>query len=201
MNIGLSTLTLAMPPGQLKYARLVAEPEAQPDVEMEGKVTAVVGNGTELTSPDAKTDSVDAPTESKKAGGESPADEVDAKINGTPALEDVKPEEEVPIPGTEADANGLVIITDEEGQEPPKTAPEGFESEDSVIHHEIKTLQQLEKRVLEIDGRLNPKEIPSVNAWRFTRCKRNNQDLGTLFEMREDFYVYKYPQIIKHSRD
>ena len=124
MNIGLSTLTLAMPPGQLKYARLVAEPEAQADVEMEGELTAVVGSRTELASSDAKTDSVDAPTESKKAGGESPAYEVDAKINETLALEDVKPEEEVPMPGIGTDANGLVITTDEEGQEPPMTAPE-----------------------------------------------------------------------------
>ena len=73
-------------------------------------------------------------------------------------------------------------------------------SDDAVIH-EISTLSQLEVKILEIDGRLNLNEVrPSINPWKALRAKRNNQDLGTLFEMREEFYVWKHPHIPKPPR-
>lgn len=73
-------------------------------------------------------------------------------------------------------------------------------SDDAVIH-EISTLSQLEVKILEIDGRLNLNEVrPSINPWKALRGKRNNQDLGTLFEMREEFYVWKHPHIPKPPR-
>ena len=73
-------------------------------------------------------------------------------------------------------------------------------SDDAVIH-EISTLSQLEVKILEIDGRLNLNEVrPSINPWKALRGKRNNQDLGTLFEMREEFYVWKNPHIPKPPR-
>lgn len=73
-------------------------------------------------------------------------------------------------------------------------------SDDAVLH-EISTLGQLEVKILEIDGRLNLNEVrPSINPWKALRGKRNNQDLGTLFEMREEFYVWKHPHIPKPPR-
>ena len=73
-------------------------------------------------------------------------------------------------------------------------------SDDAVIY-EISTLSQLEVKILEIDGRLNLNEVrPSINPWKALRGKRNNQDLGTLFEMREEFYVWKHPHIPKPPR-
>ena len=75
-----------------------------------------------------------------------------------------------------------------------------IKSDDAVIH-EISTLSQLEVKILEIDGRLNLNEVrPSINPWKALRGKRNNQDLGTLFEMREEFYVWKHPHIPKPPR-
>ena len=75
-----------------------------------------------------------------------------------------------------------------------------LKSDDAVIH-EISTLSQLEVKILEIDGRLNLNEVrPSINPWKALRGKRNNQDLGTLFEMREEFYVWKHPHIPKPPR-
>ena len=81
------------------------------------------------------------------------------------------------------------------------TATASALNSDDAILHEISTLSQLEVRILEIDGRLNLNEVrPSINPWKALRGKRNNQDLGTLFEMREEFYVWKHPHIPKPPR-
>ena len=55
----------------------------------------------------------------------------------------------------------------------------------------------LENKIIEIDGRLDPKDAPIASSWRFIRVQRNNQDLGSLFDMREEFYVWKSPTIVK----
>ncbi len=81
------------------------------------------------------------------------------------------------------------------------TAAASALNSDGAILHEISTLGQLEVKILEIDGRLNLNEVrPSINPWKALRGKRNNQDLGTLFEMREEFYVWKHPHIPKPPR-
>ena len=83
----------------------------------------------------------------------------------------------------------------------PTTTTASAPSPDDAIIHEISTLAQLEVKILEIDGRLNLNEVrPSINPWKALRGKRNNQDLGTLFEMREEFYVWKHPHIPKPPR-
>lgn len=67
--------------------------------------------------------------------------------------------------------------------------------QEDVMLYNITTLRQLEKNFIEVDGRV--RDLPAVNSWKAMRCKRNNQDLGTLFEMRENYYVYKSPEILK----
>lgn len=77
---------------------------------------------------------------------------------------------------------------------------EPLEAPEAVIHYEIKNLRQLMDKAIEIDGRLDPKSVPAASPWRFMRVKRNNQDLGTLFEMREEFYAYKLPKLAKRTK-
>ena len=60
---------------------------------------------------------------------------------------------------------------------------------DDVVLASITTLQALEDKIVTIDGRLGKKV--DGNAFKSIRVKRNNQDLGTLFEIREEWYVYK----------
>ena len=60
---------------------------------------------------------------------------------------------------------------------------------DDVVLASITTLQALEDKIVSIDGRLGKKV--DGNAFKSIRVKRNNQDLGTLFEIREEWYVYK----------
>ena len=90
-------------------------------------------------------------------------------------------------------ANGLAAQTNG-GQSSKASAQE----ED--VFHSISVLTQLENKIVDVDGHFNSKDIPTQNAWRSFRGLRNNQDLGTLFEMREEFYVYKHPQIVKEAK-
>lgn len=45
----------------------------------------------------------------------------------------------------------------------------------------------LAKRILEIDGRI--KSPPNGNSWKEFRCYRNNQDMGSLWEVRQAWYI------------
>ena len=73
------------------------------------------------------------------------------------------------------------------------------EQEEDILHS-ISMLTQLEKKIVEIDGHFDSNDIAVANTWRSFRGIRDNQDLGTLFEMREEFYVYKHPQIVKQAK-
>ena len=46
--------------------------------------------------------------------------------------------------------------------------------------------QMLSTKILGVDGRI--KNAPNGNAWKDFRCKRDNQDMGSLFEIRQDYY-------------
>lgn len=52
-------------------------------------------------------------------------------------------------------------------------------------------LQLLEDKILELDGRI--KNPPQRSAWKSFRCQRNNQDMGSLYEIREQYYVWNNP--------
>ncbi|KAL8848342.1 MAG: hypothetical protein Q9221_006645 [Calogaya cf. arnoldii] len=59
-----------------------------------------------------------------------------------------------------------------------------------VIYFTTSTLWPLEKKIIEIDGRL-PSTMRTASAWRDIRCRRNEQDMGSLFEMRDEYYAYQ----------
>lgn len=45
----------------------------------------------------------------------------------------------------------------------------------------------LGNKMIEVDGRIT--QIPNGNAWKEFRCYRNNQDMGSLWEVRQAWYV------------
>lgn len=59
-----------------------------------------------------------------------------------------------------------------------------------IIQFTISTLFPLEKKIIEIDGRL-PSTTRTASTWRDIRCRRNEQDMGSLFEMRDEYYAYR----------
>ena len=60
---------------------------------------------------------------------------------------------------------------------------------DDVILVPITTLQALENKIVATDGRLG--KTVDGNAFKHIRVKRDNQDIGSLFEIREEWYTYK----------
>ncbi|KAL3458687.1 Asx homology domain-containing protein [Aspergillus heterothallicus] len=60
------------------------------------------------------------------------------------------------------------------------------EEPDEIIVPDITLPTGLTLRMLEVDGRVKP---TNGNAWKEIRCFRDNQDMGTLWEVRHDWYV------------
>lgn len=85
--------------------------------------------------------------------------------------------------------------------DPPTTASTKSESESApcsatttpleIEIHNIAGPNALTKKILEADDRI--KNPPNGNAWKEIRCYRNNQDMGSLWEVRQAWYV-KYQQ-------
>lgn len=257
VTVGSNTLKFAIPPGQLKYARPMAEsrsaikdiPEQeqalQPDdVTQPAAPNNLNGEALNVANGDPSylTNGIEPPAESqpddaeatkdnaelikdnaestkdnatgiktKATGGETNGEQIRAIV-----VQSVEQHEtrdscgNLPAVNVEADEVESVSKTDVERitaelvgvdhNPSTSTTASAINSDDAVIH-EISTLSQLEVKILEIDGRLNLNEVrPSINPWKALRGKRNNQDLGSLFEMREEFYVWKHPHIPKPPR-
>ena len=77
--------------------------------------------------------------------------------------------------GQEAGRQGLVTCADEE----------------DVVRYTVSNLRMLEDKIVELDGR-TPKADRNHNAWKAFRCQRDNQDLGSLIEVRQEHYMSKY---------
>lgn len=60
---------------------------------------------------------------------------------------------------------------------------------DGTIHITTKLLSELEQAIINTDGRISWKDAPAHSAWRAIRVKRNNQDMGSLFDMREQHFL------------
>ncbi|KAI9669820.1 MAG: hypothetical protein M1817_004561 [Caeruleum heppii] len=56
--------------------------------------------------------------------------------------------------------------------------------------------QAIMDAIIKEDGRLDPKKVPSSNGWKCFRVKRSQQDLGTLWDMREAYWLTKTKTIL-----
>lgn len=64
--------------------------------------------------------------------------------------------------------------------------------EEDVVRYTVFNVQMLENKILELDGRTSP-PYTRGNAWKQFRCQRDNQDMGSLYEVREGYYVFRHP--------
>ena len=129
-------------------------------------------------------------------------DEVDAAAAGN--TEDIVPAKNDDLPKNPANGSTTseVKISDEAADKTSvgqSSIPASRDEHEDILHS-VSSLNQLEQKIVEIDGRMNPKGLPVQNTWKNFRGIRNNQDLGSLFEMREDFYVDKHPKIVKEPK-
>lgn len=75
--------------------------------------------------------------------------------------------------------NGIELDTD--------TGTLSLAGAEVVILPNVNGATSLGNRMIEVDGRI--KQIPNGNAWKEFRCYRNNQDMGSLWEVRQAWYV------------
>ena len=71
---------------------------------------------------------------------------------------------------------------------------------EDVILVTVTTLTELERHMCAIDARCEMQGWRSINSWKAMRAKRDNQDMGSLFDIREDFYINISPTIVKEPQ-
>ncbi|PYH38376.1 uncharacterized protein BO87DRAFT_412972 [Aspergillus neoniger CBS 115656] len=57
---------------------------------------------------------------------------------------------------------------------------------DEILIENIQGLTSLASKIIEVDGRIT--DIPNGNAWKEFRAYRNNQDMGSLWELRQAWF-------------
>ncbi|EPS28601.1 hypothetical protein PDE_03547 [Penicillium oxalicum 114-2] len=92
----------------------------------------------------------------------------------------------------------LPMVSGEEASVKPGPEPSSLPSEqsddhevecepDEIILSDISTPMALVKRILQIDGRRA--DGRTANTWKEIRCYRKNQDMGSLFDVRQTWYL------------
>ena len=208
-----NALTVAIPPGQRKYSHHRFESVTSRNTKAEAKAATAGGEEEPLTDLDGEPDTAQfiAGTEANGVQASEADGNRDGALNNQ--IDEVNPAEVMNAESTEMDANRKP--PDNETREPlalDEKKPNGALvqincgqcstpplQEDDILHS-ISNLSQLEHKIVNIDGRFNSKDIGIQNTWKNFRGIRNNQDLGSLFEMREDFFVYKHPRIVKEAK-
>ena len=191
-SLGPNTMTLAIPPGRQKFARQNSRTPVLSQSEPSAQATQLNGGDTRSPPPDIHKEDVKVLTPIETQNGR--------PTKTTPISDPVLGDDELGLeltPPKDGSDVGMHSSTDVDVL--PSNTPPVIPHDDTILL-EIKSLKQLNDKIIELDGRLDPKnqkEAPAVSPWKLIRAKRNNQDLGTLFEMREEFYVYKLPQINK----
>ncbi|PYI25361.1 hypothetical protein BP00DRAFT_409705 [Aspergillus indologenus CBS 114.80] len=122
------------------------------------------------------------PTESPLAEHEPQCSEPQiSTTNGNVGLEDmeVQASTDQPLPKPEINQDSL----DTTAAPPTDHAQDAKE----IIIPNIRGLNALASRIIEIDGRI--KKVPNGNSWKEFRAHRNNQDLGSLWEVRHAWFL------------
>ncbi|KAL5339706.1 Asx homology domain-containing protein [Aspergillus crustosus] len=132
-----------------------------------------------------------APAEEKEANftveilNPPPKSEIDSSLSqregNTKILAELQNGDAKPVKEPSAE----IISVDEE---PLKQEPESNGEADEVLITNIQGPTPLTLRILEVDGRIDAKTAPNGNAWKEIRCYRDNQDIGTLWEVRHAWH-------------
>ncbi|KAL2828210.1 Asx homology domain-containing protein [Aspergillus cavernicola] len=79
------------------------------------------------------------------------------------------------------------IDVDLTNESPSPSPPTANEESDEIVIPDIQGPTALTLKILEIDGRIT--DATNGNAWKELRCFRDNQDMGTLWELRHAWYL------------
>ena len=236
VKISGKSVTLAIPPGQLKFARRLQQssptetsqamdtPDSQV-VSASGVASDEVRKVDESRMTNGLPEAIGEPSsvlsqrQTMPAGGSAILDG-ETSLQGTtnqPCF--VKEEDRTLSEATERDEEappsptynseqqlGLILTTESSTLSSPAPSSKGAHStttfindqfshlsaatEYDVILYEVTGLYALEKKILEIDGRVKSGSR-TASTWRDIRCRRDEQDMGSLFEIRDEYYAYK----------
>jgi hypothetical protein len=87
--------------------------------------------------------------------------------------------------GNQESADEINSAQNANHEELPSPSTINGESEEIIVPN-ITLPTGLTLKMLEVDGRVKP---TNGNAWKEIRCFRDNQDMGTLWEVRQSWYV------------
>ncbi|KAI4240071.1 MAG: hypothetical protein LQ352_007722 [Teloschistes flavicans] len=161
-------------------------------VKIEGmKITVAIPPGTRRFA--RRLEEAGPPQQDTDVSESQPAEEVGSEAQPSLAVDSKSREESEPVHATTSESP-TAPSTPHNGRNPvsPASARKDHlleSTEYDVILFETIGLQGFEKQILKIDGRAKPGSRTS-SVWRDVRCFRNEQDIGSLFEMREEYYVY-----------
>ena len=72
-----------------------------------------------------------------------------------------------------------------------------IDSKTGCILYDVGKPSGLERKIIQIDSRMGPKDTPIASCWKYIRLIRKNQDLGSLFDIREEQHVWQSSTIVK----
>lgn len=100
------------------------------------------------------------------------------------ALEDIKPVDVEPPQSAPESSGGKPVDV-----EPSQSTSQSNGESDEVVIPNVQGPSALTHKILEIDGRIT--NATNGNAWKELRCYRDNQDMGTLWEVRQAWFAKK----------
>ncbi|KAK2829854.1 hypothetical protein FQN49_007196 [Arthroderma sp. PD_2] len=170
-----------IPPGIANDANAIANdasacpPDAQTAPEITPPATEIPDETNACPSDNQTTAQLKVYTV-PEAPDPSMGDDVGVRSSDTPIDVQSPQPDSMPLgqPGTLSPNNQTSVPTESNG-------------ENLVILPEVTGPMGLARKIYELDGRGNASRI--ANAWMSFRCTRNNQDMGTLWEIRHSWYV------------
>ncbi|KAL8725752.1 MAG: hypothetical protein Q9166_007152 [cf. Caloplaca sp. 2 TL-2023] len=221
------SVTLAIPPGQLKFARRLSQfsttepnkakmpppstiPSSTADTADEGTTMEEASVMTDEvkteieTTPLADCTKVSDPMEVHQSSVQTEVGEENTKSDIS-VVDNAKSPAAIPDDGSKQQASTQPTAPDSGPASPenmtehlkPTTTSTNDANEAisiakdyDVILWKGTNLNALAKKILAIDGRAKS-DARTASTWRDIRCRRNEQDMGSLFEMRDEYYAYK----------
>ncbi|ODH45369.1 hypothetical protein ACO22_00093 [Paracoccidioides brasiliensis] len=149
-------------------------------------------NGPDTFEPDTKaaTASADVVTTNQQACLETQAAGItrgNAAANGTTMETETTAGPAAEQTANQRDDDTMVQPTSENVPEPSAEQPRKETIPKDIIFSGVTGPGGLANKILEIDGRIT--EPPNGNAWKEFRCYRDNQDMGSLWECRQTWFV------------
>ena len=96
-----------------------------------------------------------------------------------------------------SDVRATELITDPNLEQPSRSPQPSQRPIEDVILVTINSLTELERHMVATDGRIPMQGYRSINSWKAMRAQRDNQDMGSLFDIREAWFINQSNTIVK----